>query len=33
MLETILTVVITMIIVMLCGFAYGYLSEKHRRRK
>lgn len=33
MLETILTVLITMIVVAICGFAYGYLFNKHRRRK
>ncbi len=33
MLETILTVIITMIVVSICGFAYGYLFTKHRRRK
>lgn len=33
MAETIITMIITMIIVALCAFTYGYLSEKHRRRK
>lgn len=32
MFKTILILIVTMIVVMICGVAYGYLYEKYKRK-